>query len=303
MDHNNIPSFTEGKIYKRGDIHDKFGGSRQSGISASRQAPAIFIFTGESGKQYGYEDSWDAAGQVFTYTGEGTEGDMTMTGGNAAIHDHVADGRALHLFEAVPQSGMAHLPKGESRKGYCRYVAEMQCAGFIVSKGLDKKQTLLRDLIQFQLVRVGAVQELEEKASSAGAGTDEATQAPQTSPKGSLADLRARAKAASTSPTKKSNDARRTLYERSQDVVRYALARASGVCEGCGGAAPFARKDGTPYLEVHHVDRVSDGGLDLPQKVAAICPTCHRMIHHGADGSELNDQLRIRIAALEAKYD
>jgi len=48
-----IPTFTQGQLYKRSSIHDQFGGSRQSGIAPFRRVPAIFVFTGESGEQHG----------------------------------------------------------------------------------------------------------------------------------------------------------------------------------------------------------------------------------------------------------
>ena len=61
----------------------------------------------------------------------------------------------------------------------------------------------------------------------------------------------------------------------------------------------FETVAGTPYLEPHHIDRLSDGGLDRPDVVGAICPTCHRRIHHGSDGKTLNDRLREAIASKE----
>lgn len=60
--------FEVGKIYdRRKDIHAKFGGQQQGGIATSSQVPVIFLFTGETGKQYGYEDDW-GKDNVFLYT-------------------------------------------------------------------------------------------------------------------------------------------------------------------------------------------------------------------------------------------
>jgi 5-methylcytosine-specific restriction protein A len=53
--------------------------------------------------------------------------------------------------------------------------------------------------------------------------------------------------------------------------------------------------DGTPYLETHHTTRLADEGLDHPQTVGAICPTCHRRIHSGIDGDAWNKQLKQRL--------
>ena len=52
-----------------------------------------------------------------------------------------------------------------------------------------------------------------------------------------------------------------TVYDRSPHVAAQVLARANGCCEWCGTKAPFIRaSDGTPYLEVHHVVHLADGG-------------------------------------------
>jgi len=40
-------------------------------------------------------------------------------------------------------------------------------------------------------------------------------------------------------------------------------------------------------------------GPDKPRSVGAICPNCHREIHHGAEGDEKNRRLQQRLAELE----
>jgi len=71
-------------------------------------------------------------------------------------------------------------------------------------------------------------------------------------------------------------------FERSPDVVAACLRRANGNCEKCNNPAPFIRrKDNTPYLEVHHIIPLSDGGDDSLDNTIAICPNCHRKFHFG----------------------
>lgn len=84
-------------------------------------------------------------------------------------------------------------------------------------------------------------------------------------------------------------------YQRSQKIRDYALARADGHCEACGETAPFTKPNGDPFLEVHHVDELGDGGADHPDLVVAVCPNCHREIHYGSDGDQLNEALRERL--------
>src|SRR2546430_14779435 len=64
-----------------------------------------------------------------------------------------------------------------------------------------------------------------------------------------------------------------------------------GSVRGCGVAAPFITPDGQPYLEVHHIRRLSDGGPDHPQWVVAICPNCHRRAHYAEDAVRYNAHL------------
>jgi 5-methylcytosine-specific restriction protein A len=91
----------------------------------------------------------------------------------------------------------------------------------------------------------------------------------------------------------------RSIFKRSRLVRDYVLARAGGACEGCASPAPFQRPDGTPYLEPHHIRRLSDGGPDDPRHVIALCPTCHRRVHAGADGSTYNIGLAKQMRTLE----
>jgi 5-methylcytosine-specific restriction protein A len=61
-------NFVKDKLYHRRSLHNQYGGNPQGGISNCRNHPIIFIFTGSSGEQYGYEDGWDKDGYI-RYTG------------------------------------------------------------------------------------------------------------------------------------------------------------------------------------------------------------------------------------------
>ncbi len=75
-----------------------------------------------------------------------------------------------------------------------------------------------------------------------------------------------------------------TVYERNPKVVKGALTRAKGKCESCKKDAPFKReKDNTPYLEVHHIKQLAQGGEDIIKNTIALCPNCHRQAHFGAN--------------------
>ncbi|SDK76446.1 HNH endonuclease [Microbulbifer yueqingensis] len=89
-----------------------------------------------------------------------------------------------------------------------------------------------------------------------------------------------------------------TQFVRDPEVVAWVLATAAGNCECCGNPAPFMREDGSPFLEVHHVERLADGGEDTINNAAALCPNCHRQLHYGAQKQKLAQELRRKISRL-----
>ena len=89
------------------------------------------------------------------------------------------------------------------------------------------------------------------------------------------------------------------IYNRRADVRDYVLIRACEDLEGCEQPAPLRRPNGSPYLEPHHIHRVSDGGPDSPELVIALCPTCHRRVHAGADGPAYNAVLLSKMPTIE----
>jgi 5-methylcytosine-specific restriction protein A len=272
-----VLQFTPGAVYDRKtEINGPFGGSLQSGIASSATYPVIFLFTGDSGEQYGYADHWEDG--AYFYTGEGQRGPMTLTRGNRAIAEHAEDGRALHLFKS----------RGKGN-GY-EYVGEFSCADMFERTQPDVSGQD-RTAIVFRLVPVGIPSEIIEAEEP---DEDEADFS------GSLAAARLAALAAcKPSSDDLGQSAPRKIYQRSRKVAHYVLMRAEGECESCERPAPFMKKDGTPYLEPHHVNRLSDGGLDHPRYVGAVCPSCHREIHSGVHGALVNERLKRRLEVIE----
>ncbi len=71
------------------------------------------------------------------------------------------------------------------------------------------------------------------------------------------------------------------VFKRNPVVVAEVLLRANGKCQRCKRDAPFKREDGSPYLEVHHIEWLSRGGEDSVENAIALCPNCHRQAHYG----------------------
>jgi 5-methylcytosine-specific restriction protein A len=248
-------------------------GQRQGGISTPKDHPLIFLFTGESGEQYGYHDGWESD-RAFRYFGEGQVGDMRFVAGNKAIRDHAETGKDLHLFEILPQ-----------RKGV-RYVGQMVCADYNFVPDVPDVEGQARRAIAFRLVPLETSITNPDETKATEEEVRELS-AMWTAP---MEQLRARAEEvpAEGAPA---TQARRTMYRRSAAVRIYVLRRADGRCEGCGDPAPFLTGNGRPYLEPHHTRRLSDGGPDTPAHVIALCPTCHRRAHYAADAMAFNASL------------
>lgn len=71
------------------------------------------------------------------------------------------------------------------------------------------------------------------------------------------------------------------VFKRNPYVVAEVLSRAKGICQNCKHEAPFTRDDGTPFLEVHHIEWLSRGGEDSVENAIALCPNCHKQAHYG----------------------
>jgi len=95
--------------------------------------------------------------------------------------------------------------------------------------------------------------------------------------------------------------ASRTEFLRNPYVVAAALLRARGGCEmpACTREL-FTRPDGTPYLEVHHLVPLASDGPDTLSNVAALCPSCHREVHHGAHGARQTAAVLAHVTAVTA---
>lgn len=91
-----------GETLVRTELHDRWGGGRYGGMEPAVKAHSVFLFTKPRvGEVFGYKyDGWHADG-TFHYTGDGQVGDQTLrSGGNKALLDAPALGRAIRLFRS-----------------------------------------------------------------------------------------------------------------------------------------------------------------------------------------------------------
>jgi 5-methylcytosine-specific restriction protein A len=273
--------FEPARVYPRAELHHEWNGGtelqRQGGILTPREVPLIVVVTGEEGREFGYEDYWDDEG-VFHYFGAGQEGPMEFVRGNLALRDHAENGEDVHLFEQET-AGL-------------RYRGQFVVAGWNWQDDVPDRNGDLRRAIVFDLVALDDELGTPTPPAPTSASSDPRWTMP-------LDDLRSRSARTLGEPPS-STVAKRNVYQRSDDLKVYVLRRAGGVCEGCEQPAPFLTTTGRPYLEPHHTRRLSDGGPDDYHHVIALCPTCHRRVHHGNDGQTYNEELIAKLGTIEA---
>jgi len=105
---------------RRVDVHEPFGGQRQSGIVTPKGALGIFIFTGHGGGAIGYQDAFQADG---------------------SLRYHAMSGKDLLVFEQL------------GRGGVIRFLGLFACAGWDTERQLDVNG-IEREAIVFTLVLI-----------------------------------------------------------------------------------------------------------------------------------------------------
>jgi len=77
-------------------------------------------------------------------------------------------------------------------------------------------------------------------------------------------------------------------YPRNNILKNYVKRRSNYSCEmpNCNYIG-FNKNNGEPYIEVHHVIPLSEGGEDSIYNTVALCPNCHRALHYANNREEL----------------
>ncbi|MEV4615193.1 restriction endonuclease [Kitasatospora sp. NPDC049258] len=135
-----------GSSYWRRELHDAYGGNRQAGISYAPEGTVMMLFSKPAAAaEHGYPDGWGTDGH-YHYCGEGTTGDQSLANPrNAAILNHQAQGRTLHLFFGHRSAPREYLGQFRLAEQEPYYLAE--------SPGADAGA--LRSIIFFRLAPLG----------------------------------------------------------------------------------------------------------------------------------------------------
>lgn len=87
--------------------------------------------------------------------------------------------------------------------------------------------------------------------------------------------------------------------ERDTTLVAQLKSTRGAQCQICGFT--FTKVDGTEYCEVHHLECLSSGGLDVPSNCVVLCANCHKRFHYGTVEvlSHTPNQLVVRLDGVE----
>ena len=248
MDEDLLKFLVIGKHYSRKEIGEKFGGNYQKGITYAKKINSVLVFTGSN------DHPDEIIDNVLHYHGAGKKGDQLMdsNSGNLTLRNTLEDGSRIFLFKKSGKSGVDYV-------GEVRLVEEPK----YVFYEPESRQKYIFQLMMIDDVSTDDPIELEKRAESF-----------------SYLDLNALKERIGKGNSNPERLETTTIkYKRDPRVVQYALKRSKGFCELCEKPAPFLKPNGDPYLEVHHIHHLADGGPDIIQNVAALCANCHRKMH------------------------
>jgi len=257
-------SFKEGKVYTNQIISSDFhvqteGGIRYAGNTPDNVLHAV-VFTGFANRhtRSPYADRW-LAGRLW-YTGEGLRGDQKLARGNLALARQMLYSFPLHVFRRV----------GTDRY---RYLGMFKVLNYYQETQPDANGHP-RSVYVFEMRRLG-------RAS--------ARPKPLASKDDYLKEL-ATLKRENKKETVKLSRAKRNalLAQRLKQLYGYACQ----LCFGEEEVPPIPMKDGSNYVEVHHIrgfneaagwENSQDEGeyvVDDYENMVVLCPHHHRLLHH-----------------------
>jgi 5-methylcytosine-specific restriction protein A len=250
-----------GMTLTNNELHDYFKVGNSGGMRKSNMHKCLVLICDHSKSLY--DDKWDE-NEVLHYTGMGSKGKQSFQYmQNKTVTNSATNNIPLYLFERY-----------DGKQAYKFHgICELASAPYTAQQfDIDNQ---MRDVCIFPFrLKNGAPQAFDENEIESSVLTRKRLAKKFTNEQ--LAELEN-----VVNTTKKSKNTTRKVkaHERSQLVVEYALRRANGICQLCENDAPFPKGNGEPYLEVHHVLWLAQGGSDSWNNVAALCPNCHRKMH------------------------
>lgn len=249
---------------KSGDTIDNdtlraiFQCSSQGGMRRSHKTNSLVLISDHTKSTY--EDKW--LGKIFHYTGMGLTGEQSLTfHQNKTLVESKENGVDLYLFEVFDE-------------GHYVYIGEVELADRPYLSRQPDIEKNPRDVYIFPLRLKGNKHPPLLKKTLLETKEEIVRKRVH---KHSLDELEFQARYSLKESGKR--EVTSEVYERDPLVAEYAKRKANGVCQLCGKPAPFNDRHGDPFLETHHIIPLAEGGPDIIDNVAALCPNCHRKMH------------------------
>lgn len=251
------PKLKPGQKLSNKELCEIFKCSPQGGMRKSKKTNTLVLISNHVKSIY--NDRW--IGDVFHYTGMGMEGDQSLNfSQNKTLLSSKSNNIDVHLFEVFEEKIYTYIGRV--------ILADNPYTEIQLDKnGRQRKVWIFPLKLCENNVPILPKEDLENVLKTKERKAKDI----------SNEELLNRAK---SSP--KQAGTRKVItkqYERNVWVSEYAKRRAKGICQLCGQAAPFKTKNGEPYLEVHHIIWLSQGGEDSIENTVALCPNCHRKMH------------------------
>lgn len=267
-------SLEVGKVYRNQEIADIFKCSTQGGMRKSNTTNSLVLFCDHSKPENVYEDKW--LDNVLHYTGMGQKGDQRLVGTqNKTLLYSTTNGIRVFLFETF-------MPTTHT------FVGEVELAGEPYQVDEEDVNKERRKVYKFPLKLKSDVKALdneyianaEEKKNKSLYVLDE-NEIKLRAIFASLVNERGIKTTSYESQRPKPSSRKVTTvhYDRNPYIARYVKSLADGKCMLCEQPAPFEDELGRPYLECHHIDWLSEGGLDIIKNCSAVCSNCHAKLH------------------------
>jgi len=258
-----------------GQLMSVFGCGTSGGMRRSHKTKSLIIVSDPTKGLY--VDEW--RGHTLHYTGMGLRGDQSLDSAqNRTLAESRSSGVQVHLFEV-------------HREHVYTYVGPVTLEGDPYESQQADADNRMRRVWIFPVRPINS-----SFQSPIPLDTLQKVQARQR--KNALAlsnnEIAARARRSTGRPA--SRKVTTTVFVRDEFVAENAKRRARGICDLCCEKAPFADKNGRPYLETHHVKWLARGGEDTIDNTVALCPNCHRRMHV-VDLVADRNKLRARINA------
>ncbi|MHA8262696.1 HNH endonuclease [Lactobacillaceae bacterium Melli_B3] len=268
-----LAALTIGDVLSNDQLHRTFNVSTQGGMRKSNLNHCLVLIAKENGNLY--PDKWD--GDTLLYTGMGKVGDQSFY-----------DRQNKTLFEA-DQSDVQIFLFVQTKPNRYTYYGPVRLAKQPYYAQAADEQNQMRRVAMFPLVPTGNLDQIHRinQRTVRDSRTQQTNQLRKRSVRQLATTLNAQPPAANRLVSKRI--VAKSVVEPNPIVQTLAKKLANGHCQLCGQPAPFEYEQ-QPYLKVHYLTALDNGGSDALANAVALCPNCYQkmqLLNPPADREQL----------------